>query len=355
MGVGTLLKGTTWPKTLPEEQLKLAANFSNPFTCFQHSSLSHSSKELFLSSPVLFWLLVNHSLTHKWRERKFLNTVALKRTEILGIICGCPDKLPKSALRFLSKFDGCKLQTDKAKETLTEWVSTGKYERLRHHKVLFPEVLDLLDDFPMLVGAKWIHSIDSTEIEIKGLRILIRDIVKMTEAMEVASIPSKDLSSFSTIVDIERHHDEILRLYLENIGVKTNMPLPDPPMAGTLNIIPITDSKLLFQEGNEQDNCVYSYLTEIQAGQYFVYQVKGQERATLGIRIGSDGAIELDQLFAVSNSQASKQTFEIVDCWLNSIGKESQLHLVEHKQKSIDDCMTAYMQYRTSQSSINAI
>jgi hypothetical protein len=287
MEIGTLLKGTTWPKKLPEEQLKLAANFSNPFTCFQHSSLSHSSKELFLSSPVLFWLLVNHSLTHNWREKRFLNTVSLKRTEILGTICGCPAKLPKSALRFLSKFDGCKLQTDKARETLTEWVSTGKYERLRHYKVLFPELLILFDEFPMLVGAKWIHSIDSTEIEIKGLRILIRDIVKMTAAMGVASIPSKDLSSFSTIVDIERHHDETLRLYLENTGVKTNMPLPDPPLAGTQSITPITDSKLLFQEGNEQDNCVYSYLAEIQAGQYFVYQVKGVERATLGVSIGT--------------------------------------------------------------------
>ena len=82
--------------------------------------------------------------------------------------------------------------------------------------------------------------------------------------------------------------------------------------------------------------------------QYFVYQVKGIERATLGVTIRARGAIELDQLLAASNTRVSWQTFEIVLCWLNSIGQESQLHLAEHRQKRIDDCMTAYMECRTT-------
>ena len=303
---------------------------------------------MFISSPTLFWLLVNHSLSHKWRERRFLNTAALKRTEIIGIICECSDKLPKSALRFLSKFDGCKLQTDKIRETLTEWVSTGKYERLRHHKVLFPELLDLLDEFPMLGVAKWIHSIDQVDGRIQELRVLIRDILAMADTLEKSSKLARDLSNFPAIADIQRCHDEILKEFLEQTSVTNPLVFPDQPLAGTQAISPITDSKSLFQEGIDQDNCVYSYLDMILTGLYFVYQVKGIERATLGVTIGPDGLILLDQLLAVSNSRVSKRTFEIVDNWLNPIGKESQLHMTEQRKLRIDDCMTAYMEYRTS-------
>ena len=55
-----------------------------------------------------------------------------------------------------------------------------------------------------------------------------------------------------------------------------------------------------------------------------------------------------------SNSSVSRQTSEIVDDWLNSIIKGSQLFLTEHKQKIIDDCMTAYLEYGTFQNSNDA-
>ena len=157
----------------------------------------------------------------------------------------------------------------------------------------------------------------------------------------------KDLSSFLTITDIQRHHDEILKEYLEQTSVTKTLFFPGPPLAGTQAIIPITDSNSLFQEGIDQDNCVYSYLAEILAGQYFVYQVKGiSERATLGVTIGANGIIQLDQLLAASNSRVSRQTFELVVHWLNPIKMESQLYLAEYKQKNIDDCIAAYVEYR---------
>ena len=274
----------------------------------------------------------------------------IKRTEILGIVCGSPNKLTNSALRFLSKFVGCRLKTDKAGETLLEWVRTGKYKRLRHHKTLFLELLDLFDEFPSLVGAKWIHSIDSAEVEVQELRNFIKDMLKMAEAVGISSMLVKDLPNFSTVADIQKRHDEILKEYLEQTRVLSTLVFPDPPLAGTQAIIPITDPKLLFQEGIDQNNCVYSYLDEILAGQYFVYQVKGIERATLGVSIGFNGAIELDQLLAASNFRVSRQTFEVVDRWLNSITVEPQLFLDELIQESVDDCMTAYMEYISSQS-----
>ena len=119
-------KAKPWPA--PDDQINLAVIFSNPVTYFQHGLLSHPARELMLQAPVLFWLLVYHSSLHNWREKKFTNTVTLKRTEILGIVCGCPRNLSKSALKFLSKFDDCKLDTDAAAEMLIEWVSDGKYK-----------------------------------------------------------------------------------------------------------------------------------------------------------------------------------------------------------------------------------
>ena len=336
-----------WPH--PEDQLKIAARLSNPFTCFQHSLLSRSATELFVSSPVLFWLLVNHSSQHNWREKRFINTVLLKRTEILGIVCGCTNELPKSAVGFLSKFTGCRLKTDKAANTLIEWVRTGKYERLRHHKVLFFELLGLVEEFPFLIGAKWVDSIDLADVDVQQLPNLIRDMLKMADSLGVSSMIIKDLPNFPTVPDIRKRHNEILKEYLEKTEVLSTLVFPDPPLSGTQAIIPITDPIMLFHESIDQNHCVYSYLDRILAGQYFVYQVIGFVRATLGVTIEPNGAIVLDQLLAASNFRVSRQTFGIVDHWLNSITVEPQLFLDERIQESMDDCMTAYMEYINSQ------
>ena len=61
-------------------------------------------------------------------------------------------------------------------------------------------------------------------------------------------------------------------------------------------------------------------------------------------------AIVLDQLLAASNFRVSRQTFEAVDHWLNSITVAPLLFLDELIQENMDDCMTAYMEYISSQS-----
>jgi hypothetical protein len=251
--------------------------------------------------------------------------VLLKRTEILGIVCGCTNKLPKSSVRFLSKFAGCRLKNDDAAKTLIEWVETGKYERLRHHKVLFFELLDLVEELPVLIGAKWIDSVDVAAVEVQELPHLIRDMLKMADSLGVSSMVIKDLPNFPTVADIRKRHNEILKEYLEQTEVLSTLVFPDPPLSGTQAIIPITDPIMLFHESIDQNHCVYSYLDRILAGQYFVYQVIGVERATLGVTIEPNGAIVLDQLLAASNFRVSRQTFEVVDHWLNSITVEPQL------------------------------
>ena len=172
----------------------------------------------------------------------------------------------------------------------------------------------------------------------------------MADALGKSSLIMKELPTFPSMADIQKRHNEILKEYLEQTEVLNTLVFPDPPLSGTQVIIPITDPIMLFQEGIDQNHCVYSYLDWILAGQYFVYQVKGVERATLGVTIELNGAIELDQLLAASNSKVSRQTFEVVGHWLNSITAESQLFLDEHIQEKMDDCMTAYVEYINSQS-----
>ena len=138
----------------------------------------------------------------------------------------------------------------------------------------------------------------------------------------------------------------MLRSYLGQTGVKCNLFFPVPPLAGKGVVVPITDSNSLFQEGIDQNNCVYSYLPEILIGKYYVYQVKGPERATLGIAINRNSTVQLDQLLTASNTRVSSQTDAIVACWLNPTRLGSQLHVAEHKQKRFDECMTAYMEYQ---------
>ena len=133
----------------------------------------------------------------------FISSVALKRAEILGMVCDCPGNLPKSALKFLNKFEGCKLQTDQAREDIIEWVRSGKYDRLRHYKALTPGLLYLFDEFPMLTGARWTHSISPTYVDAREIRILIKDVLKMGEALGRSRNLEKHLSNFSSTADIQ--------------------------------------------------------------------------------------------------------------------------------------------------------
>jgi len=346
-----------WMNELGDEQITLATQFSTPYTCLRLSRLSDSSSELFENSPVLFWLLANYSLFHKWREKKFVLTVSRKRTEILGGICNCSVLPTRSALKFLDKFNGCKLKTDSDRDVITKWVRKDRLKRVNHYKSLSPDLLRLFDVFPKLVGAKWTHSVNTDDVDIQEYQTLFKDSLNMAKDMGILAKIENNLYNLKEISEIEGLHASLLPRYLEHLyatrdrelrdayKIKT-LKFPDPPLNGTSKITPITDSFMLYKEGMEQVNCVYGYLEEILAGHYYAYKVASGQRATLGVNVNPGRNIEIDQLLGAENTVVSTKMVALVNGWLKPGGIGSQSFVADYKQKQIDERMSAYMEYQ---------
>ena len=93
-------------------------------------------------------------------------------------------------------------------------------------------------------------------------------------------------------------------------------PLPTPPFAGTLEIIPLRTPQEVHQEGVQQLSCVVSYLDKVRRGHTFIYRVLAPQRATAEIAEQQPGLWHLVQLAGFKNRPVSKATWQAVENWL---------------------------------------
>jgi len=95
-----------------------------------------------------------------------------------------------------------------------------------------------------------------------------------------------------------------------------NRPYPTPPFEGTPTITPITSYLDLQIEGQEQRNCVATYLRALKVGCIYFYRVTEPERATLLIFRGTDGCWRRSELRGYNNAKPKRETVIAVDRWL---------------------------------------
>ncbi len=94
------------------------------------------------------------------------------------------------------------------------------------------------------------------------------------------------------------------------------VPDPPPPPPG---FVPLRTSADLRKEGREMSNCVGSYWSRVQRGQYAVYRVLEPERATLGLRFNRvRGAWWIDQLKGPANQPVRPETRLFVRDWVET-------------------------------------
>ncbi len=91
---------------------------------------------------------------------------------------------------------------------------------------------------------------------------------------------------------------------------------PSPPLPGNTDIIPITCPAELVREGEEQSNCVASYLTDILNGTVYIYRMIRPERATLEVFQCEEGW-ELGEIAGPANSQVGAESMEAVQRWFD--------------------------------------
>jgi hypothetical protein len=143
---------------------------------------------------------------------------------------------------------------------------------------------------------------------------LIYDTVAMKEELGDA----RPLPGMKSITQLRRYHAETWADYqkLDKLR-KEHGVLPPPPLPGLKGkIVPLRTQAELVGEGREQKNCVATYAAGVAAGKCFIYRVLYPSRATLCIRLQSDGNWGISQLEASCNRKADTATHEFVKQWL---------------------------------------
>lgn len=121
---------------------------------------------------------------------------------------------------------------------------------------------------------------------------------------------------FATLASLQAFHDEITAEFLR-VKSRADDPLPEPPIAGTETIVPIVTGEDLREEGKSQKNCVGGYAARIRQGGVAVFRVLRPNRATLSIVKTPDGNWIIGELRRKANAEASLETHEAVQHWLD--------------------------------------
>ena len=123
--------------------------------------------------------------------------------------------------------------------------------------------------------------------------------------------PEKQINRGCERVPLERWILRALRLH--GATEPESHRYPPPAIAGTVRIVPLTNSAELLREGDAMANCLFTYDEGCRDGDFSAYRVLAPERATLLVR---RGALEIEALRAWGNGEPSEATYLAVAEWL---------------------------------------
>jgi hypothetical protein len=138
----------------------------------------------------------------------------------------------------------------------------------------------------------------------------LSDIIRMEKLLSAADIKFKQPKI--THKNIIAHHDY---LAIEQRKIQeVNIRFPEPPVPGNENIIPITESHKLFEEGTHMHHCVNSYANQVLSGESYIYHVETpKEKATIEVKVQPSKA--LAQVRGLCNNPVSEETMKVVTTW----------------------------------------
>lgn len=112
-------------------------------------------------------------------------------------------------------------------------------------------------------------------------------------------------------------------------------PLPEAPFQGTDRIRPITGVTELYCEGISMDNCVFSLLSDIQRGGFFIYRIlhetSGESMAHFSIRLRDDHQWEVEDIAGPQNDEVDPELEKLI---INEIRRTGTNILVIAKDTS---------------------
>ena len=189
--------------------------------------------------------------------------------------------------------------------------------RLSHVPVINAGLLELASQ-PILmaqVSPALLNEIAAEEEErLRGSAVhLLEDLARELESMG----RRPGLAAIKTLEKLRQRSHEVAEEFQNYVVLQRAVgSFLEPPVPGTEDIEPLTDAGQLLEEGRAQRNCVGGYASRVAGGKVFIYRVLRPERATLSLRLDTDGEWVIGQLLRSCNQKVSPATTIAVLRWL---------------------------------------
>lgn len=306
-------------RRIPMEVQHVARRFRHlQLTVLRFLRCAPASADLACDVPALFWLLCRVASEDDRKLSVLARTASKKRREIVRLIFGEQTMLTPQLFRKI-RLIRCDYE-----EFLRMWemlYAESQNDRILHWPSFAPDTVGRAyrNGQPILPYKIIVRCISEgiDAVRMDRLVAIHRDTWKMFCALRGeadAKLFAKIAQAWKTPDDLMRHHDKLAQVAIERSEEEHSVPLPVPPLFGTPDITPITDSAELFREGRDMAHCVYSQLEQVLRGELSIYKVLRPERATLAISRGSPPQIVECSLRG--NEEPSFATMESVRDWL---------------------------------------
>lgn len=306
-----------WSNGIPPEIRTAALNFEQQFIKHAFSALSFASRseaaaQMLLSSPILMWMILQHSIQNKLPPKAAMELFSWKRTKILSLY-GLPES--KAVLRFLYKYKPKDFELNEFNR-VKEFINLFELSLISRVKNISYALIRWLIKEPRWIHAGFVKNFDET-YALQTLKIYVQDTFRMGRQLNNPQI-ERNLLNCQTVEEVIQMHDRLIERINEiSFEGLENIVYPIPPLEATESIIPILNHKDLMLEGREMKHCIASYHNRVFDGKYFVFKILKPERATIGLH-NKNGKITVDQIRLKCNRIASEETKDKIYWWLQN-------------------------------------
>ena len=306
-----------WSSEIPTDIKSAVLEFEKQFIKHAFSALSFASRskaaaQMLLSSPILMWMILQHSIQNKLSPEAAMELFLWKRIKILNLY-DLPES--KAVLRFLYKykpkdFELSEFNTIKRFVDLFDMSVISRIQNIRYALIRW------LIQEPNWIHAGFVKTLDET-CSIQTLKVYVQDTFRMGRQLQNPQT-QQNLLNCQTFEQVIQMHDRLIeRINEVSFQGFENVVYPTPSLEATDSIIPILNHKDLMLEGREMKHCISSYHNRVFDGEYYVFKILKPQRATIGLH-NRKGKVVVDQIRLKCNKMPSEETKEKVFWWLQN-------------------------------------
>ena len=312
-------QSNNWLKTIPKDFISKLLDYEKNYRLSVYSLLYllsryQSAADLFKNNQKLMAIFMYSAKLNNWDEKHVASLLNKKRIDILS---ACGFSGTKSALKTLNKLEAFSLSYTKYL-TVKNVLSLPNIHLINHLNYIDIYLLQFIENHNDVLSSSIIKSY-CKQSPISRLK----DLYIHTHRM-LGEQGNRQLMECRTIDELEAvYYRCIFSKNKEKRSKKVIFPLP--PLQGNENIIPITNSHELQDEGQDQCHCVASYKSFIVRGEIYIYKVLKPERTTLSVKISANGTCKIDQIRLSHNKIPATKTIKVIDTWINEASKPHNL------------------------------